>query len=97
MDTDGNRRQGFAATGAMNAITVFDTELCAMGRANNKVAGGVQELIRQPVQIDAGMGTAIDIAIQPVVVLNNEYVLIAGTCFDGKPFGRICRHLSQCA
>ena len=97
MDTDGNRRQGFAATGAMNAITVFDTELRTVGRTNDELAGVVQELIRQPVQVDAGMGTAIDIAIQPVVVLNNEYVLIAGACFDGETFGRICRHFSQSA
>ena len=81
----------------MDAVAVFDTELRAMGRANDYLVAGIKELIRQPVEIDAGMRAPVEIAIQPAVEQNDKYIQIPVAGFDGKTFCRICGQLLPCA
>jgi hypothetical protein len=59
---DPDRRQPITRAGASDAMAVADAKNRSMGRADDMLAGQIEELIFYPIERPARMGTRIDVA-----------------------------------
>ncbi len=84
-----------ALAGAINTKTIPDPEYCAMHGALYLVTGQIQELVRLPVEVHAGMRAAVDVTIDLITLAHDEKFKLATFSLQCKSFCLLVRNIIQ--
>ena len=95
--TDLDRLQTSARAGAGNANAILEPEERAMRRAQNMLALGVDEPVRQPVERRAAMRAAIAVGDDPVAAAQHEDREAPLAVLQHKPLAAAIRNVGDAA